>query len=1442
MRGTFPVILVLLLVSLWPGVAPGAVYVMSDFESDADLAQWEPTGVIVYCPEPCEPTPATLSRFAGNATSGSYSCLIEMPPPPTSWPGMNMVSLPITDWSSYDVLRIDFYNPNTFALLLHVEISDSVQGSAWDKRYYTERTVVPGASTVEIELNNLPRNDGTGNVDTANIDRFLFYGSGFSTETSMYCDYVRLETVEDDPWVDAASSIYKFDFGTADSPRWPDFFRVTASDTYPVPGGSWGWSDSAYRNHGDYGGPDKLCRDFVQPIPCCPTGDPLNFRLDLPNGDYTVYLVARSGESHAMPVLDWEIWAEGVQKVNVPMDSAIFFSTDYYYRGLDEDYPLSTSFFEKFVDAQFPAYSFTTGVADGALNLSVYRGWLYMLIVYPTDLEAEMGPRIADLEAARRAQFENDYYVNSPQQLSFTPTSAETARGYAAWPVPTLDPCYPDTLPPDPRPALMLTGEACQGESRAINLAIRPLGDLTNVSIEVSDLNDGSGHLIPSAAVDCQYVRYLPTPNAEFFTPVLYWKPHLLQSDFPIDVPEQVTKQFWVEINVPEGAVGGTYTGTVTVHTSVADLAVPLTLTVWPFQLDAADDMSYGWYYTSPEDRYCLNTLWFPDQAGAADEVLRLDFADMKKHGYNSIQFPSPGCSSIDPDTGHVGTLDMSRLDGYVAAMADTGFGGAWKGQVGTLSVANRILGSSSVNEFDANFDAAFKDVLARMVGWSDNAGVPVVMYLVDEPRETGIQSWNRNLADTLSYCDLADQVPGVVSTVTVMSDSDDGLDYAVIADNTDIVQTHPWDNSAGLIDRGLSQAKPVWFYNTWDEDMWSQYRWGDLRLIYGFYQYKVGDGCWEWHFDWLDGDMWDPSPYSPFNNQWHFTYPSPDGPVPTLKYEWGSQGITDYRYAATLARVSAEARVSGDADLVTLADQADALLQSLLDDTPEYPVHSNEHFGGLTEGPSYLPDLESALDDYRRQMAELIVTLMNTPLSADCEIVEVGLPRSLRWEETAQVAMTVRNNSGETWRAAEGYQLVPAGGADHWGIGSVSLGEDVAPSEEYCFQVTVSAPAFTTLAYPAGAEQSDPGELAALPCDWNLVRGADPVSGGTVTHDIVVSRFPDDQPGSRGEWARFYIEQCAGRVPHIVLGFPDGSYGPQVRVSRDQMAVFMRRSMKIPKVAWADVAEEDRFSDVGEDFWAAGDIYALVAAGVVEGYTGGVYHPYLTVSRAQMAVFVARATDYFGDKASYRDEDNASLVQDDVFPDVPAGLWSDAEIKCCVDNGVVRGYPNGRYEPSFTVSRDQMAVFVWRAFIMPTNVPMILSGPAITATNPQTAASQGSPSLNSAPAADPGYAYVLFDAFRLDASLTGADSFFDVSFALRSAATTTVTHTVSLTASDLTAARAAAIASGVPYYPVSWDIPSGISAGDYTLVVKVEDVDSTMLEVARQVDFTITP
>jgi hypothetical protein len=163
-----------------------------------------------------------------------------------------------------------------------------------------------------------------------------------------------------------------------------------------------------------------------------------------------------------------------------------------------------------------------------------------------------------------------------------------------------------------------------------------------------------------------------------------------------------------------------------------------------------------------------------------------------------------------------------------------------------------------------------------------------------------------------------------------------------------------------------------------------------------------------------------------------------------------------------------------------------------------------------------------------------------------------------------------------------------------------------------------------------------------------------------------------------------------------IVSGYPDGLYRPDVSVTRDQMAVCIGRALAGGEEGVPEFTGAPSFPDVGEEHWALDYVEYAAAQNVIAGYGGGGYHPDEQVTRAQMAVYIARAL-----VAPEGEDGLAGYVPADPrdFPDVPSDFWAYTHIEYCVEHGVVQGYEDGLYHPEAVVTRDQMAVYVARAF-----------------------------------------------------------------------------------------------------------------------------------------------
>jgi len=173
--------------------------------------------------------------------------------------------------------------------------------------------------------------------------------------------------------------------------------------------------------------------------------------------------------------------------------------------------------------------------------------------------------------------------------------------------------------------------------------------------------------------------------------------------------------------------------------------------------------------------------------------------------------------------------------------------------------------------------------------------------------------------------------------------------------------------------------------------------------------------------------------------------------------------------------------------------------------------------------------------------------------------------------------------------------------------------------------------------------------------------------------------------------WAYDWIEKLFQNG--ITTGCGGNYFCPDQNVTRDQMAIFILRSMYGRNYQPPAVGASTGFYDVTTSHWAAPWIKQLAAEGITTGCGGGNYCPSQSVSRDQMAIFILRGM--YG--ASYQPPDVGSSTG---FYDVPTGHWAAPWIKQLAAEGITTGCGNGNYCPSDPVTRDQMAVFLVKAFL----------------------------------------------------------------------------------------------------------------------------------------------
>jgi len=187
------------------------------------------------------------------------------------------------------------------------------------------------------------------------------------------------------------------------------------------------------------------------------------------------------------------------------------------------------------------------------------------------------------------------------------------------------------------------------------------------------------------------------------------------------------------------------------------------------------------------------------------------------------------------------------------------------------------------------------------------------------------------------------------------------------------------------------------------------------------------------------------------------------------------------------------------------------------------------------------------------------------------------------------------------------------------------------------------------------------------------------------------------DTPGDH--WA--FMQEIACAEAGIVQGYWNGTYRPDEAVNRGQMAVYIARALAGGDENVPSGPSTPTFSDVGEDHWAFRYVEYCAAQEIVSGYGGGTYRPDEVVNRGQMAVFIARMVSV---PTGMEDFVPGTTP---IFPDVTsanewAWCYQYVQYLGALDPPIVSGYPDGNYRPENAVTRDQMAVYMQRAFDLP--------------------------------------------------------------------------------------------------------------------------------------------
>jgi N-acetylmuramoyl-L-alanine amidase len=148
-----------------------------------------------------------------------------------------------------------------------------------------------------------------------------------------------------------------------------------------------------------------------------------------------------------------------------------------------------------------------------------------------------------------------------------------------------------------------------------------------------------------------------------------------------------------------------------------------------------------------------------------------------------------------------------------------------------------------------------------------------------------------------------------------------------------------------------------------------------------------------------------------------------------------------------------------------------------------------------------------------------------------------------------------------------------------------------------------------------------------------------------------------------------------------IISGYSDGTFRPGQGVNRAETAVMIGKALGLN-----GTKRSTDFSDVGSSSFASGYIQSALEEGIITGYGDGTFRPGKTVTRSEMAIFLARAFKLTNT--------SDTLYFNDVHPSSAAYT----SINKVTTAGISTGYTDGTFRPSAITNRADFSVFLARS------------------------------------------------------------------------------------------------------------------------------------------------
>jgi uncharacterized repeat protein (TIGR02543 family) len=148
-----------------------------------------------------------------------------------------------------------------------------------------------------------------------------------------------------------------------------------------------------------------------------------------------------------------------------------------------------------------------------------------------------------------------------------------------------------------------------------------------------------------------------------------------------------------------------------------------------------------------------------------------------------------------------------------------------------------------------------------------------------------------------------------------------------------------------------------------------------------------------------------------------------------------------------------------------------------------------------------------------------------------------------------------------------------------------------------------------------------------------------------------------------------------------------DGTYSFTMPASKVTVTAAFKdaEETKEPEEPAEENCPSKQFTDVDTSKWYHESVDYVVSKGVMEGNSDGTFTPNGTLTRAQLAQILYNAAG------------KPEVTAENPFTDVPETQWYAKAVIWAAQAGVVEGYGDGKFGPTDKISRQDLAVMLWR-------------------------------------------------------------------------------------------------------------------------------------------------